>query len=165
MTHRGTLLCRWPLFATLGVGLLMVLAAFVIAKTPPISAQGPITISKAASASLVRPGDTVTYRVTFTNTGALATTATMTDVIPFGVNYVLGSETGGATYSPGSPARVNWSGTLNPGVPVVVTFRVLVVEPGTLGPFPVTNRAQVCYGVTCVWSNTVIIYDSELGRN
>ena len=161
MIHQTALFRRWPLLVTLGVGLLVILGAISIARIPPISAQGPVIISKTASATFVRPGDTVVYTVVFTNTGALSTAASMTDTIPFGVNYVLGSVTGGATYSSVPSAQVTWSGTLNPGVPAVVTFQVRIVEPGTLGPFPITNRAQVCYDSTCVWSNAVIIYSSR----
>jgi uncharacterized repeat protein (TIGR01451 family) len=118
-----------------------------------------IPIVKAADATDVNPGDRVTYTITFTNTGTASLPVTMVDIIPFGVNYVSGSATGGATYSAG---RVNWSGTVNPGQTVVVTFQVDVVEPSTLGPFPIPNRARLCSGGSCVWSNTVTIYSSRV---
>ena len=162
MVHRIVTSHRWTLFMTLGVGLLALAVAITFSKSSPASAQGPLTIDKTASATLVHPGNIVTYTLTVNNTGALGATAFLTDVIPFGVNHVLGSETGGATFSAGPPAQVNWSGPVNPGVPVVLTFAVQVVEPGTLGPFPISNSAQVCFGATCAGSNTVIIYSSRL---
>jgi uncharacterized repeat protein (TIGR01451 family) len=122
-----------------------------------------IPIVKAADVTNTRPGDQVTYTLTFTNTGTASPLVTVSDVIPFGVTYVGGSATTGTySFSPGPPAQVNWSGTMSPGQTVVITFQVLVVEPSTLGPFPISNRAQLCFGGNCVWSNTVIVYSSRI---
>lgn len=155
-----TALARRSLFTALGFGVLVVLAVIALGRTAPVFAQGPFTISKAADVTYANPGDRVTYTITFTNTGT-AGWARMRDVIPFGVNYVTGSETGGATYSSG---RVTWEGTVGSGAAVVVTFQVDVVEPGTLGPLPIVNEARICYGVpqTCVLSNPVTIYSISI---
>jgi uncharacterized repeat protein (TIGR01451 family) len=88
-----TALSRRCLFVALGVGVLVVLAVILLGWTVSVSAQGPFTVSKAADAIYANPGARVTYTITFTNTG-VGGTAVMTDVIPFGVNYVLGSATG-----------------------------------------------------------------------
>jgi uncharacterized repeat protein (TIGR01451 family) len=103
-------------------------------------AQGGITIDKVADRMTVSPGDVVTYTITIRNTGS-SRSITVRDQIPFGVEYVDGSATGGATYSSGPPAQVTWSGTIDTGQTVVFTFQVLVVEPETLGPVCFPNQA------------------------
>ncbi len=156
MSHRVPFR-RGGVLVAIGVGVLAVVAAIVVSKTWSVSAQaGTFNISKSANATVVQPGDEITYSIIFTNTGGVATTAVMTDIIPYGVTYVTGSataSTGTPVYNL-SPARINWSGTVNPGQQIVVTFRVLVVEPGTLGPFPLVNQAQV----NGVWSIPVTVY-------
>ena len=148
---------RWVPIAAVVCGALAVLTVMLVARAWSVSAQSALLISKSASAMVVHPNDEVTYTIVFTNVGVASTSAVMTDVIPFGVSYVPGSATAGAVYVPGPPARVSWSGTLDPGLPVVVTFRVRVVEPETLGPYPILNEARI--GNT--WSNPVTIYSTR----
>jgi uncharacterized repeat protein (TIGR01451 family) len=107
----------------------------------PALAQGGITITKAADRMSVSPGDVVTYTITVRNTGS-SRSVTVWDQIPFAVEYVDGSATGGATYSSGPPAQVTWSGTIDTDETVVFTFQVFVVEPETVGPLCFTNQAH-----------------------
>ena len=133
---------RWALCAVLTASALAALAIPFHTRSSSVSAQGLVlSISKAVSTVHVHPDNEVIYTITFTNTGASGFVS-MVDVIPFGVTYVPGSATGGAVYMPSPPARVVWSGTMAPGSRVV-TFRAKVVEPGTLGPFPIVNQACV----------------------
>ena len=142
MPHRFNLKGGCPALAVLGVGLLAILAAVAMALALSASAQAPdVTIDKTASSYSVIVGDVVTYTINITNTGTASAAVVMTDVMPFGVTYVPGSVTGGATYNPGPPERITWSGTMNPGQTVIITFQVLIVEPGTSGPFPIVNEA------------------------
>lgn len=132
----------WSPLAVLGVGLLAILAAVAMVLALSALAQAPdVTVDKTASSYSVIVGDVVTYTINITNTGPASAAVVMTDVMPFGANYVLGSVTGGATYNPGPPERITWSGTVNPGQTVIITFQVLVVEPGTSGPLPIINEA------------------------
>ncbi len=143
---------QWVLIAVLTGSALVVLVLLAINWSPPASAQGVVlSISKSADPVHVHPGNEMTYTITFTNTGASGFVS-MVDVIPFGVTYVPGSATGGAVYMPSPPARVVWSGTMAPGSRVV-TFRVEVEAPGTLGPFPIVNQA--CVNDTTCDSTTV----------
>jgi len=162
MSNRSILSRVWPLLAALGVGTLAVLAVVAIGQTMSVSAQGAsLIISKTASETDVHPNTVVIYTITFTNTGTVSTMAIMTDIIPYGVHYVGGSLTStppGATYTPGPlyDAQVNWSGTVNPGATVIVTFQVLVAEPETLGPLPILNEACVYYGPHVVCDDVLI---------
>jgi uncharacterized repeat protein (TIGR01451 family) len=166
MSHRSALFRGWLVLAALGVSTLVILILLAASRTMSVSAQAwdDVTISKSVSDTNVSPGTVVTYTVTFTNSGSVAASATMSDVIPFGTSYVGGSVTGGASYDPGPPARVVWSSTLSPGQVQVVTFRVLVQEPGTLGPLPIQNHACITYGaaphIRC--TNMVWIYSRQI---
>jgi len=157
MPRRITLLQGWSLLAVLGVSILAILVVIAMGLALSASAQGPsLSISKTASEINVHPNEVVTYTITFTNTGTVSASVVMTDIIPFGVHYVSGSATGGATYSDG---RVTWSGTMNPGQIVVITFQVLVVEPETLGPLPILNTACASDGTGEICSS-ITIYSS-----
>jgi uncharacterized repeat protein (TIGR01451 family) len=146
------------MMVALGCAALAVTAAWVVLQaTTALAQDDSLLVVKRASDTHVLFNETLTYTVAFTNTGTVAVTAYMTDVIPYGTHYVSGSAVSapsGATYDPGPPAQVNWSGTLPPGHSTVVTFAVLVVEPETPGPLPLVNRAQV----NVVWSNPVTVY-------
>jgi uncharacterized repeat protein (TIGR01451 family) len=75
----------------------------------------------------VKPGDTITYKVCFKNTGnGDATNAVLTDGIPTFTTYVENSATGGATYD--SAARtLTWNlGVLSPGEEGCGEFKVTV---------------------------------------
>jgi uncharacterized repeat protein (TIGR01451 family) len=169
MSKRVGLNHRWPLFASLGVGLLMALALIVASRVLPASAQSwsDVTISKTASPVNVSPNQEVTYSVTFTNSGSIAYNMVMSDIIPFGVTYVPGSLTplNPSTSFLTGPDRVQWSGSLPAGQTVVVTFRVRVDEPQTLGPLPIWNAACVRFSsgpfTTRRCTNMVWIYSSR----
>lgn len=142
----------------MGVAVLALAGAVVLVWTLSVSAQaGTLSIHKSVDAVNVHPNDRVTYTVVFTNDGTIATQAWMTDIIPSGVTYVVGSVTGvGAAYYPGPPAYIGWNGTLGPGDVYTVTFQVDVVGPGTLGPLPIRNQATI----NTTWSNAVYIYST-----
>ena len=140
---------RRALMAALGLGLLMVVGLVVLGRTLPSFAQAAsdVTISKTANPTNVTPGQQVTYTVTFTNSGSIAYDVVMSDIIPYGTSYVIGSVSStppGAGFSTG-PDRVEWIGVAFPGQTTVTTFRVLVHRPSTAGPLPIPNRACVRY--------------------
>ena len=158
MSRRLVLSRVGRLAVALGIVTLAIAAALIVLQATSASAQGSsLVVVKRASATHVHFNETLTYTVAFTNTGAVTLTAHMTDVIPYGTHYVTDTAVStppGATYDPGPPAQVNWSGTLTPGYSAVVTFVVLVVEPETPGPLPIVNQAQV----NIAWSNPVTVY-------
>jgi uncharacterized repeat protein (TIGR01451 family) len=138
-------------------GGLVVLAAMVVGLTASASAQvGPtaLGIVKTSSRSLVRPEEVITYTIVMLNTGPGNASVTMTDVLPFGVLFIPHSLTPGATYAAG---QVTWSGTLAAGVPQSISFRVLVYEPGTVGPLPIVNTACMDDGTGLICSSTTVL--------
>ena len=107
----------------------------------------PVTtyaVSKAASASSVVPGGTVTYTITVTNTGGGAFTgATFTDnlagVLDDAVYNADAVASAGSVSVSGS--TLSWTGDLvHPSVPVTITYSVTVNSPDT-GDHSLTNAA------------------------
>ncbi|GAA4160645.1 hypothetical protein GCM10022286_16980 [Gryllotalpicola daejeonensis] len=102
------------------------------------------TIAKASSASgPVHPGDTVTYAVTVTNTGAAAYTAadpaSFTDDLSKVLDdamYVPGSASAGATVT---GTQLSWSGPLAVGATQTITYQVKVAAAGS-GDGTLTNE-------------------------
>ena len=156
MLHRFVLLHHRPLLPALGVSVLAILVVAVIGLSLSASAQGvpELSVSKTASKIHVHPNELVTYTISLENAGTVSASAMLTDTVPFGVTYVPGSATGGATYSDG---KVTWSGTVNPSETKVITFQVIVAEPETLGPLPIVNTACADDGtdMVCDW---IVIY-------
>lgn len=78
-------------------------------------------------AGTVKPGDTITYQVCFSNTGnGNANNAVLTDPIPVNTTYVPGSATGGATFNEATKT-LSWSkAVLGPDENVCGTFKVTV---------------------------------------
>jgi uncharacterized repeat protein (TIGR01451 family) len=79
----------------------------------------PTALAKTVDKSAVAPGDTVTYQIEVTNTGA-EDVFNVSDVVPANATFVPGSETevveGGTTLSPWqeSGGTLTWSGRLDP---------------------------------------------------
>ena len=101
-----------------------------------------VATKTASPAGAVRPGDLLTYTITFTNTGnADATTAALTDPIPAHTTYVSGS----AAANSGTltdTAGIQWSGVVTAGQAVSITFQVTVTSPLT-DDTRITNTATI----------------------
>ena len=108
---------------------------------PPPSAPPPtITLSKSADVATAKPGDTITYTLTYGNTGAGdATNLVITDTIPANTTLVGGSITGGGTESGGV---ITWNlGPLAAGVTGVTVQFAVTVDTGTLAATSIDNSA------------------------
>lgn len=120
-----------------------------------------MAITKTASPANAKPGDTITYTITVTNSGtAAATGVSLADAIPANTTYVAGSTTTGGTATtdgPGSSMPYATGGaigsagsfpsviTVGAGKEVVVTFKVTVNTPYPDGAPGVSNTATVTY--------------------
>ena len=136
----------WLLWLASGASVLLM--AIAIGLTMSTVAQGA-TISKVASETIVHPDDTVTYTITVGAT--IDGQVTVTDTLPYGVTYAGNLSPPAASYSSGV---VSWSEPMTTGETVVISFDVLIVQPGTEGPLPIINTAcandgvEVCASVT-----------------
>ncbi len=115
-----------------------------------------LTIRKGASVTGNTPGDTITYTLTYGNTGSdTATTFSISDTIPSNTTYVTGSVSGtGASFNTNrivvSRALLAVNDTAN-----VVTFRVRVNTPLTAGSTIILNKAYA------LASNATTVADTE----
>jgi len=93
---------------------------------PGVNTGGPVsptlTLSKATSSPTAGSGQTLTYTLALTATGA-SLPATLTDTLPAGLTYVNGSATGGAIFNSG---QILWNGSVPPGSPVIITYQATV---------------------------------------
>jgi uncharacterized repeat protein (TIGR01451 family) len=98
------------------------------------------------SATDASPGDTVEYRLTYTNSGsAAASNVVISDPIPSKTTYV--SCTGGCTTTGTPVSSVSWTyASVAPGDTKVVTFQVRLDTTGFAAgaTSPITNVAAVC---------------------
>ncbi|WP_020076712.1 DUF11 domain-containing protein [Cryocola sp. 340MFSha3.1] len=106
--------------------------------------SGSYTVAKSASTTSVTAGDTVTYTITVTNTGAIDYTATAPATLTDDLARVLDDATivsgpdNGATVTGTS---LKWSGALAVGQTVVITYAVTVNSPDT-GDNVITNTVR-----------------------
>jgi uncharacterized repeat protein (TIGR01451 family) len=124
--------------------------------TPGPAALPVLTGSTVIASANVHPGDVATYTVAVRNTGtAPSSITTMTDPIPADSEYVGGSAAvqGGGVLD-ANAQRVNWSGTINAGAGVTVTYKVhlttalgrLIVntvtisDPQAVAPVTIVNK-------------------------
>ncbi|GIP23952.1 DUF11 domain-containing protein [Paenibacillus sp. J22TS3] len=115
-----------------------------------------LSVAKSANVSVSVPGDTITYRITISNTGtASATSAVLTDVIPSGATLVAGSVTvRGTTQSAADPNAGISLGTITAGSSVTVTFQIRVTSLPS--PPQLSNQAQVAFSFQSLPSSPVI---------
>ncbi len=93
-----------------------------------------VVIYKSASATLLYPGDEVTYTITAINVGqATATGVSVSDTIPSAgyLKYVTGSITGGTGRNVALPVLTWTVGDLAPGASSDLTFRMRFTDPPT----------------------------------
>jgi len=115
-----------------------------------------LTLSKTVSPNPVKRGDTITYTITYRNTGTLnATSVSLSDALPAHITYVAGTVTGGGTYSAANDA-ITWSlGTLNVGASAQVTFQATVNNDAAIWSYIANTAVISCTEIaTPVVSNT-----------
>jgi uncharacterized repeat protein (TIGR01451 family) len=95
----------------------------------------------AASKGGVAPGETLAYTFILRNTSLGLPAVVLTDTLPLHMTYAggLSASSGVANYAAGS---VTWSGAVNTGAPVTITFNV-TVDPGLTAPTAIWNTAQI----------------------
>ncbi len=127
-----------------------------------------ITLSKSADVTTAIPGDTITYTLTYGNTGpGDATNLVITDTIPANTTLVPGSISGGGTESGGI---ITWNlGPLLAGqINRTVTFAV-TVDAGVLAGVVIDNDATANFddsggaSQTPVTSNTLNVTVEQVG--
>jgi hypothetical protein len=130
------------------------------------AATPAVTITKLASKADVVPGEKLTYILIVRATRDV--TVTVTDTLPFGVQWADNLSPPEASYADGT---VTWSGALSTCERAIIYFDVLVVEPETMGPLPIVNTAcvddgteEVCSSVA-VCSRCLKIYLPFIARN
>jgi len=108
-----------------------------LTRSAPTTVAAPDLRPSTMSANTTRAdaGDVLTYTLDIRNAGQLDTTAVMTDSLPDGVDYVIGSGragSGGPVEYDAATREVRWRG-LSPARSLVrVGFSVRVIRPGTI---------------------------------
>ncbi|MBK8567567.1 MAG: DUF11 domain-containing protein [Saprospiraceae bacterium] len=110
----------------------------------PISQTADLSLVKTVNDNTADQNQVVTFTIVVSNAGNNpATNASVRDVVPAGMTFVVGSQTGPGTYNSGSPGTtgVNWENLLiSVGGSVTLGFQATVTgAPGST----ITNFAEV----------------------
>jgi uncharacterized repeat protein (TIGR01451 family) len=99
--------------------------------------------SKTVDQATVNQGSTVTYTISLVNTGNVTANVTITDPIPTGATYVLGSGMVNAALAGiynDTTNRIEWNGLMPAGSVVTIRFRAVIAA---MGGTTVTNTATL----------------------
>lgn len=111
-----------------------------------------LTSAKTVNVAGVTPGGTVTFTISLLNTGNVTASVTITDPIPAGASYVLGSSTLNAVafnvYNDVAN-RIEWSGSVPPGGGVALSFRAII---SAAGGTTITNTVTIDDGAGLVFT-------------
>ncbi len=109
-----------------------------------------LSVSKAVA----DPGDTLTYTIHLRNPNSPLTAVTLTDTLPAAVTYAgeLNANSGTPGYASGV---VSWSGAVNPGAAVTITFNVTII-PGLRSPTLIWNSVQIDDGTGDILQRSVL---------
>ncbi len=120
-----------------------------------------LSLSKVASASLIAPGDPVTYTLSWRNTGSGdASGVVLTDMVPDGFSYV--TCTGGCSETAGT---VTWTlGSVAAGGSGSVTVTLQADNPFNAVSNPVTNTASLDSDQTSPVTDSADVGVSESGN-
>jgi len=120
--------------------------------------QPSLTLTKAVVPSSVQAGGTVTYSLTYANTGtAAASKVCLSDTVPANMTYVNGSATGGGVYTPATQSLTWAIGVLSVNGTGTKTFKA-TVNTGTAVGTNISNTALVsCAETTAVSSNMAVV--------
>jgi uncharacterized repeat protein (TIGR01451 family) len=152
-----------------GLGMAVLAAALAWAGTSqaavPVELQGYSVQSlagstKTASASVVVPGDQLTYTIALRNDAASSVTAWMTDPLPSGVTYVPG--TASVTPAGGTLSDTNgitWNGPISANGTVTVTFQVQA-DGGLEDGVAITNTATISSEGESLQRSAVVTVDA-----
>jgi uncharacterized repeat protein (TIGR01451 family) len=116
--------------------------------TPTPTSEGQPNLStstKTVTQPTAQPGDSLSYTIVLNNTGTAKANVSLTDAIPLHTTYVPDSLTGGACYNP-VQNQIEWAGTVHVGVPVAITFQV-IVNAETPDGVVIVNTAIIDDGV------------------
>ena len=107
--------------------------------------QAPtVALSKTDGREIAEPGDALAYAVRISNSGSVAATGSLTDVLPIDVNYISGTATPPETSRAGQTLVWTGLGSIAPGGTTAITIPVTVapkVPNGTV----LSNTATVQY--------------------
>jgi len=116
-----------------------------------------LTLAKTVSTPTGKPtanaGETISYTLSYANTGnASATNMTLTDVLPVGISYLLGSASGSSSFNTATNT-LSWTlGALNVGATAQVTFQA-TVNAGIMGGTSIANTAAIA----CIEDATPVV--------
>ena len=128
----------------------------------PTLAQPVLTLTKTASLTVVRPGDVITYTLSYRNSGDKAATGTLlADTLPAHLSYVNGSATNKPSYNTATQT-LTWNlGVVPPGglsVYYRITFKALVDSTAPLGQTLANYTTISCNEISSVvTSNTASV--------
>ncbi len=124
--------------------------------------QGSLQNSfKSMHPPLPATGDTVNVTIVLRNSGLTLPAVRVTDTLPAGLNYAggLSASSGSASQNGGT---ITWNGSVLPGTPVTISFRVTVAT-SVVGPRFIQNTALINDGIGHVWSKQAAVVANGYG--